>query len=383
MFVTGTRADWSKLKPLAQRARETCDVRILATGMHLCDEWGQTVIEVERDMRPEIGCVPKVHRALNRVEQGSLPVVLADTASAVGRLVNEQRPDAVVVHGDRAEALAGAYAAAALGARVWHVEGGEVSGSLDERTRHAVTKLADLHLVANEAAAERVRQMGENPAAVHVIGSPEVDALLGELPPVEEVAERYDLARVFTSSAGYGVALFHPVVGEPEETAALPLCMAAALASGSVPWVFIRPNADPGHEPIDVLLDNITGSPFAAVIRSMRFGHFATLIKHASVVVGNSSAVVREAPVFGTPAIEVGSRQRGRGPMGGARHVAATQHERLQEAIAASWGERWRPSFAFGDGHAADRFAGLLERPATWERPAKRFHPGGCDACED
>ncbi|MEZ5867492.1 MAG: UDP-N-acetylglucosamine 2-epimerase [Defluviimonas denitrificans] len=170
LFVTGTRADFGKIEPLAIAARDAgYGVGFFVTGMHMLDRYGLTKNEVHR-----VEGV-RVHEFLNQRAGDPQDIVLAKTVTGFSDYVAEHRPDLVVVHGDRVEALATALVAATNYIRSAHIEGGEVSGTIDEVFRHCNTKLASHHFVSSEAAADRVRTLGEPSERIHVIGSPELD----------------------------------------------------------------------------------------------------------------------------------------------------------------------------------------------------------------
>jgi UDP-N-acetylglucosamine 2-epimerase (hydrolysing) len=367
-FLTGTRADFGKLKPLifAAAATEGVDVTVLATGMHLLDRYGRTVIEVRR-LPPPI----EVLELPNQVEGATLDEVLATTVEVLGRAVRRDPPDLLVVHGDRVEALAGASVGSLCGVPVAHVEGGERSGTVDGTLRHAISKLSHLHLVANDEAARRVLQLGEDPAAVRIIGSPDIDVMLSDdLPGIHEVRAAYEIA-----FDRYAVVLFHAVAGESAEQAGDQAdALLDALAEVELDAVVIYPNNDPGSRAILDAYERRREDPRLAIFPSIRFEAFLTLMHHAVVVVGNSSAGIREAPVYGVPSINIGTRQRDRFHHPTIRSCAGDRRaivEALREAMAQGHSAA---SDHFGAGEAGQRFAQLLAEPATWSLELeKRF----------
>jgi UDP-N-acetylglucosamine 2-epimerase (hydrolysing) len=197
--------------------------------------------------------------------------------------------------------------------------------------------------------------------------------LRGELPTLAEVAERYGLGDVVGHRSGYGVCVVHPVVGDAAETADVARAALAAAARCDGPFVVLRPNSDDGHEVVAEWIQFHAG-PRMRVLPSMRATHFARLLSDAAIAIGNSSAIVREAPVFGTPAISIGTRQRGRVSGGLVYQLPATPAEAVTGAAQALWGQRGPRAMAFGDGRAAERFMAVLEQPATWTRSEKVFH---------
>ncbi|MFN4158271.1 MAG: UDP-N-acetylglucosamine 2-epimerase [Gemmobacter sp.] len=358
LFLTGTRADFGKLEPLAVAARDAGHrVAFFVTGMHMLDRYGLTKHEVQR--MPGVA----VHEFLNQRPGDAQDIVLAKTLIGFSDYVAEHRPDLVVTHGDRVEALAGTLVAAINYIRSAHVEGGEVSGTIDEMFRHCNTKLASAHFVSSANAATRVRALGEPEEAIHVIGSPELDfhaAPSGV--SLDEVRARYAIP-----FAAYGIAVFHPVTSETATMGAQARALFGALADSGRHFVVIAPNNDPGSDAIFAALERLPPERFR-VLPSMRFAHFSELMKHAACMVGNSSAGVREAPFIGLPSLDVGTRQNGRSDAPSIRTCRAEDRAAILDFLATAWGRAWPRHTGFGEGRAADRFVAVLADPAFWAR---------------
>lgn len=358
LFLTGTRADFGKLKPLMRAVEQSPDFecRIFVTGMHLLARYGYTYRQVERE-----GFV-NVFTAMNQNGGEAMDLVLANTVQALGKHVAEDAPDMIVVHGDRLEALAGAIVGAFRNILVAHIEGGERSGTLDEMIRHSVTKLAHLHFVANDDARRRLVQMGEEPGAVFVIGSPDIDIMLSpDLPDLDAVRERYDIR-----FADYAVALYHPVTTEAATQAARAESFVRTLLDSDLSYVVISPNNDAGNEHIHKAYEALADNPRFRLFPSMRFEYFLRLMQNSRFIIGNSSAGVREAPIYGVPAINVGSRQKGRFTHQSILNVPETR-EAMLEAALACWGmEPCAPCFHFGRGNSVELFMQHLAQPKMW-----------------
>lgn len=358
LFVTGTRADFGKLEPLAIAARDAgFRVSFFVTGMHMMDRYGLTKIEVHRLAGVE------VFEFLNQREGDPQDMILAKTVVGFSDFLAEHRPDLVIVHGDRVEALACALVCATNYIRCAHIEGGEVSGTIDEIFRHCNTKLAWCHFVSSEQARARVMALGEAPEAIHVIGSPELDkhgASSGVT--IDEVKARYAIP-----FDAYGIAVFHPVTSEAASMGAQADALFGALEESGRNFVVILPNNDPGSEDIFRAIDRLPEARFRR-IPSMRFNYFSELMKNARCMVGNSSAGVREAPFLGTPSLDVGTRQTNRAEAPSIFHAAATDRAAILAFLAEEWGQRYASDTAFGEGRAADRFVAILRDPAFWAR---------------
>lgn len=365
MFVTGTRADFGKMRDIMVAAQDSprLAARIVVTGMHLLRRYGYTVHEIER------AGLRRLHLIPNQVDGEPAALVLANTVQALTRLVHEERPAAIVVHGDRVEALAGALVGSLANVRVIHVEGGEVSGTIDDAIRHSVSKHAHVHLVANSGARDRLLQLGEEAERIFVVGSPEVDVLTSaDAPTLDQVRERYGIG-----FACYGVLIMHSVTTELADTARHAAEVADAVLADGGNWVVIDPNNDEGCERIRHQWDRLSGDRFVR-LPSMRFEHYVALMRHADVLLGNSSAGVREAPVLGTPSVNVGTRQRRRATAASVAHVPPERAAVLAAIREARLGGRHPSHTGFGLPGASRRIVRLLEGDEIWATPlAKEF----------
>lgn len=356
LFLTGTRADFGKLEPLAAAAREAGHrVTFFVTGMHMMDRYGQTRNEVRR--MPGVG----VEEFVNQAEGDPQDLILARTVSGFSAYVTAVKPDLIILHGDRIEALAGALVAATNYVRSAHVEGGEVSGTIDEVFRHCNTKLCTHHFVSSEAAGRRVRALGEPAETIHPIGSPELD--FHARPSgvtLDEVRSRYEI-----TFKEYGIVTFHPVTSEQDTIGQQAADLFGALDASGRSFVVIAPNNDPGSKAIFQVLETLPKSRFR-VLPSMRFSHFSELMKTAACMVGNSSAGVREAPFLGLPSLDIGTRQSNRSDAPSVTACEAADRSTILDFLQTHWGRQATPHEGFGQGSAAERFVETLARPEFW-----------------
>jgi UDP-N-acetylglucosamine 2-epimerase (hydrolysing) len=368
LFLTGTRADFGKLKSLIQSVEASApfDVGIFVTGMHTLSRYGYTVDEVyralpEHRLRDGTRSVYVYH---NQVVGEPMERVLASTIEGLSRYLTEFRPDLIVVHGDRVEALAGAIVGALRNILVAHVEGGEVSGTVDELIRHAVTKMSHIHFVANEEASRRLLQLGERPDTIHVIGSPEIDLIMStSLPDIAEVKRYYDIP-----FGNYGVIIFHPVTTDLVDTERSAQAIADAVLESGREHVVIYPNNDEGCELIFNAWKRLEGNKRIKLLPSMRVEYFLIMIRNARYLLGNSSAGIRECPVFGVPAINVSTRQTGRANSPCIVHVEGERGQILV-AMNGSWNnlERHAPDLTFGAGNSAQLFLEAMGKDSFWQ----------------
>jgi UDP-N-acetylglucosamine 2-epimerase (hydrolysing) len=291
----------------------------------------------------------------------SMDAALASTVDGLGRYVREWKPDMIIVHGDRVEALAGAIVGALNNILVAHIEGGELSGTVDELIRHAVSKLSHIHFVANDEAAARLRQMGED--NIFVIGSPDIDVMLSDdLPSFAEVRRKYDLP------AEYALFCYHPVTTELDMLERNIEEVMMALYRSDFNFVAIYPNNDAGSEIIMNALKMFT----ARQIPSMRFEYFLTALKNALCIVGNSSAGILEAPAYGVPTVNIGTRQNRRANL---PSIVNVPEEREAILYALKHLPPAEPCYHFGKGNSAALFMEQLRTEALWNIPRqKTFH---------
>jgi UDP-N-acetylglucosamine 2-epimerase (hydrolysing) len=356
LFLTGTRADFGKLEPLAAAARDAGHrVTFFVTGMHMMDRYGLTRNEVRR--MPGVA----VQEFVNQQEGDPQDLILARTVTGFSAFATAARPDLVILHGDRIEALAGALVAATNYLRSAHVEGGEVSGTIDEVFRHCNTKLCTHHFVSSEAAARRVRALGEPDETIHAIGSPELD--FHARPSgvtIDEVRAHYAIP-----FADYGIATFHPVTSEQDTIGRQAADLFGALEASGRNFVTIAPNNDPGSQAIFQVLEQLPKDRFR-LLPSMRFAHFSELMKNAACMVGNSSAGVREAPFLGLPSLDIGTRQSNRSDAPSVTACEAEDRATIRDFLEHHWGRQAVPHEGFGQGTAAQHFVETLARPEFW-----------------
>ena len=309
LFITGTRADFGKLKSLINKleGRVEFQVIICVTGMHLIPEFGLTVEEVRRATSAEI-----IERK-NQVLGDDFGKVLLSSVSIFREVFMSYEPDLIVVHGDRVESFAATSVGVFNNHLVSHIEGGELSGTNDEVVRHAISKLAHYHFVSNQKAKSRLVQMGENPEHIRIFGSPDIDLMKSaNLPSLAECASHYDLNDL--SHQQYIVALLHPVTTELDKIEIQVRIWIKFLVFLSKRYavILIWPNNDPGSSSILEGYNELESIAGISIFPNLRFEYFLSLLKNTKMLVGNSSAGIRECPVYGVPTINIGSRQAGR-----------------------------------------------------------------------
>ena len=364
LFVTGTRADFGKLEPLAKAAiAEGYHVGFFVTGMHMLKKYGSTNMEVRNVHGAEI------FEYVNQKEGDELDSILAKTVVGFSDFVHENRPDLVVVHGDRIESTAVSIVCAMNYIYSAHIEGGEVSGTIDESLRHCNSKLCSTHFVSSKDAADRVIRLGEEKERVYVIGSPELDSHFNVSGvDIAEVKCRYEIP-----FEQYGVVVFHPVTSERESMACQAQSLYAALVKSGKNFVVIAPNNDPGSKHIFEIINTLPTERFR-VIPSMRFQYFSQLLKSAAVVVGNSSVGVREAPFIGVSSIDVGSRQKNRAVGNSIINCSAYDEDRIITLLSSDfWAKRYDSAKNFGCGDSCSKFVEVLSSEKFWSHSKQKI----------
>lgn len=304
VFLTGTRADFGKLKSLIKITQESpkLDVHIFVTGMHMNSKYGKTVDEIYKSG------FENIFEFINHDTVEHMDRTLAKTVDGFSHYIAELEPDLIIVHGDRVEALAGAIVGSLNNILVAHIEGGEVSGTIDELIRHSVSKLSHIHLVSNEEAKKRLIQLGEFDNSVFVLGSPDLDLMDSKnLPSLASVKNYYNI-----NFDDYSIAMFHPVTTEYENIQEYAKNFVEVLIKSNLNYIIIYPNNDLGS--IEILNEYklVQNNHKFRIFPSLRFEYFLTLLKNADFMIGNSSAGIREAPYYNVPTIDIGTRQHNR-----------------------------------------------------------------------
>lgn len=360
--LTVGRSDFGRYHPVLRALRDYADValRVLATGAHFSPAFGNSVSEI---IDAGFAMEPGLEMSLASDSPASVGKAIGLGTLSLAQAFAVDRPDLLVVLGDRYEMLAGPMAALGFNIPVVHLHGGAVTeGAIDEQVRHALTKMSHLHLVSTEEYARRVRQMGEEPWRVINVGAPGLDDLAAH--------GRLDLATMSARvgldlSGGFLLVSFHPVTLELDS---LPTQLAAlldALDELGRPVVLTYPNTDPGHHQVIAAIEAFAAArSWAVTVRNAGTELYTSLMARADAMVGNSSSGLVEAPSFRLPVINIGTRQDGKIKAGHLIDCAATR-----PAVAAALARALDPAFRagladlvnpYGDGRAGPRIAHIL-----------------------
>lgn len=366
LFITGTRADFGKIKALIESVENSNEFEayVYVTGMHLLKQFGNTYEEVIKQN------YKNVYVAHGTQVTNNMSYNLGNTVSMITGYVCNIKPDMIVVHGDRTDALAGAIVGAFNNIMVAHIEGGEISGTIDESTRHAISKFAHVHFVCNEMARTRLIQMGEEESRIFVIGSPDIDIMMSDkLPTIEKVKERYEI-----DFDKYAILMYHPVTTEYDSVFEKVKNVVQAIKKSGKNYIIVYPNNDMGAEIIINEYSELKEYKNMKIYPSIRFEYFLILLKNADFIIGNSSAGIREACIYGIPSIDIGSRQQGRysSEISNIQHV---EHDVKSIIEAIGQVEKYRIAGSYyGNGNSTEKFMEILSQDEFWQfEIQKRF----------
>ena len=367
--VIGSRANYGSIKSvmLAVNAHPDLQLQIIVGASALLDRFGSVVDIIERDgFRPDA--------RVNMIVEGETPVTMAKSTGLglleLPTLFELLKPDVVVTVGDRFETMATAVASAYMNIPLAHTMGGEVTGTIDESIRHAITKLAHIHFPANKDAADRIVRLGEDPRTVHVVGCPRIDVLAeivgnGSVELDAEWLDREGVGGHIETNAPFLLVSQHPVTTEYGQSEDQINETLMALHELRMPTVMLWPNVDAGSEDVSRGMRKFREKykpDYIRFYKNFPVETYLRLMRSAACLVGNSSASIREGAFVGTPAVNIGSRQDGRerGP-----NVIDVANERaaIAEGIRSQIKHgRYEAAYLYGDGRSGERIANVLSQ---------------------
>jgi UDP-hydrolysing UDP-N-acetyl-D-glucosamine 2-epimerase len=365
-LVVTARPSYARIKTAlrAIQAHPDLELQLIVAASALLDRYGEVVRYIEADgfkVDARVFILLEGENLITSAKSTGLGIMELAT------IFDNLQPDVVVTVADRYETLATAVAAAYMNIPVAHVQGGEVTGSIDEKVRHAVTKLSNLHFVSTQKAAERVIRMGEAEGSVHVTGCPSVD-LAAEVIQAPELdfdpfAKYGGVGSVSDLSDGYLVVMQHPVTTTFDESRAQIQATLEAVEAVDLPALWFWPNVDAGSDDISrgirVFRETGRGAKFH-YFKNMEPEDFLRVVYNSRAIIGNSSVGVRECSFMGVPAVNVGGRQAGR-ERGGNLIDVPHNAKQIQQAIETHLMNGHYPAeHIYGDGGAGERIAGLL-----------------------
>ena len=360
-FITGTRADYGKIKSLIlelQKKKNKFKTNLIITGMHNIRKYGYTIDEINKDK------IRNCYSFNNQSKNATMDIILANTIKGINKFLLNIHTDLIVVHGDRVESLAGAITGCLNNIKVAHIEGGEISGTVDEILRHSISKLSHLHFVTNKIAKQRLLQMGEKKKNIFSIGSPDVDLILKKnLPNISKVKRRYNI--LFRN---YAIFIFHPVTTELKKIKYQIQTFINLIVKSKFNYIILLPNNDLGSKIILEKIFLLKKRKFSniKILPSMRFEYYLSLLKNSNFIMGNSSSGIMEAPYYGVPTIDFGSRQKNRAKLSSV--ISLNDFSKLNNLINKfkQKKHKYKPLRYFGTGNSQKKFLSILNQKRIW-----------------
>jgi len=357
LFVTCTRADYGKLKSLIISIQKNNNFisRVFVSGMHNMKRYGSTYEEIIKDK------INGTYRYSNQTKNMRMDEILMSTMRGFSSFLIKYNPDLVIVHGDRIEPLACALSSLLNNFLVAHIEGGEVSGTVDEMLRHSISKISHLHLVSNKTARKRLIQMGENKKYIFEVGSPDVDLILNKnLPKIELARKRYNIG--FNN---FSIAIIHPVTTNIKNLKRESEIFFSALVKTNLNYIIIYPNNDLGSEIILKEIHKLKSNNKFRIFPSIRFEYYLTLLKNSKFIIGNSSSGIMGAPYYGVTTINIGTRQTNRLKTKLIKNIPFNEKKIIKTINQIKSRKIIKRKF-FGEGNSAKKIENLLLSNKIW-----------------
>jgi len=357
--TTGTRADYGLLRPILHRILQSkkLDLHLIVTGMHLSKKHGMTINEIRKD---GFRIQTKIPMLAKNDSNYSITKELGRAVVSFAETFHKIQPDINLVLGDRDEMLASAIAAYHMNIPNAHVHGGDKSGGLDEYTRHAITKLSNIHFAATKKSKQRIIEMGENPKRVFFTGSPGIDEIVINIAQKSELEEKLGIKLTGQEI----VVLYHPVTTQIETALSHISNILKAVSFLKNPVIAIAPNSDAGNKVIFKQLTYFAGRyDFIKMYPNLTRSDYLGLLNHCGVLIGNSSSGVIEGSYFDIPVINVGTRQQNRERGNNVTDVDGNSFREIRSALKKSLDKKhkFKNANIYGDGTAAKKIVKIFE----------------------
>jgi GDP/UDP-N,N'-diacetylbacillosamine 2-epimerase (hydrolysing) len=362
--VTGTRSEYGILKPLLRRIKKSrdLDLKLFVTGMHLLKKYGFTIKEIEKDgfkTNEKIMMYSKSGK-----EDLSYGIALGEGIKNFSRLFSKTKLDLVVVFGDRLEPLAATLAAATLRLPIIHIHGGDKSddGHIDECIRNSITKFAHIHFPPTLKCKNRIIKMDEEPWRVYNVGALNIDSIM-DVPMIDKKSLFKELN--LNSGQKTIVCIFHSINSEIKEIGKQMKEVIKALKELKTQTVIIYPNNDMGSEEIIKEIREAEGMPFIKIFQNLTHDFYVNLLRHADVLMGNSSSAMIEAPKIKLPAINIGVRNTGREHAENVIFVEADKIKIIEAVKKCFYDEKFKIRVKncknpYGEGGASDKILKII-----------------------
>ncbi len=359
VYLTGTRADFGLLESTLHKiqASDKLELSVCVTGMHLLAEYGMTVNEIRRSGLPICAEIPV---DLDENTGAGMAMALANVLSGFTAVLVSEKPDLLLLLGDRGEMLAGAISALHLNIPIVHIHGGERSGTIDEPVRHAISKLSHFHFVTTSIARDRLIRMGEHEKHIYVVGAPGLDSITS-LPVFDRDSLFSKLG--FNPELRTAVLVFHPVVQQASKAGEQFSVVLDAICKCKLQVLILQPNADAGSLQIRAVIDEARRKTHRIqVYEHLDRTQYLGLLSTVDILVGNSSSGIIEAASLGIPVVNIGKRQQFRERNSNVVDVPEISLDRVVEAIERCLASgRGEFDNIYGSGSAGRKIVEILE----------------------
>ena len=363
--VVASRASYARVKCLMKAIQESpkLELQVIVSASALLYKYGRVIDVIRHDgFEPnlQIHYLVEGENLITQAKSTGMGIIELSTA------FDSLRPDVVITVADRFETMATAISASYLNIPLAHVQGGEISGNIDDSVRHAITKLSHLHYPSTQKSAERILKMGEEPWRVNFTGCPSIDILANmdlALPPKEYFQDK-GTGRAFDPTAPYLLVLQHPVTTSFGEGAQQITETLHGVKDIPLTKIVLWPNPDAGSDDVAKAIREFQNDhrdlPFSYYI-NFPPEIFASMVANARCLVGNSSSFIREGAFLGTPAVIIGDRQTGREHGKNVVHTDYCRQDIREKVLAQIDHGHYQSEHIFGDGTAGKKIAAHLE----------------------
>lgn len=377
-IVTGSRAEYGLLYWIIKGIHEDpgLELQLIATGMHLSPEFGLTIKKIEKDGFP---VADRVEMLLSSDTESAISTSMGLGMIGFAKAYERLKPDMIIVLGDRFEILSAVASAVPFRIPIAHIHGGEsTEGSMDESFRHAITKMSHIHFPSTQEYKKRIVQMGEKPAHVFCFGAPGLDNIKRlNLLDKREISNALNLP----VDKEWGIVTYHPVtLGKESSEIHIKEILHALGGFHNIHWVFTLPNADTESR---IIIKNVEyyiqkNPKSASLFSSLGQLKYLSLLKHAAVMIGNSSSGIIEAPSFKLPVVNIGERQKGRIRAKNIIDVSVCEKKPIRHAIKKAVFGKFRDSLQglknpYGNGKASEKIIGILKTIPLSDILQKKF----------
>lgn len=358
--TTGSRSEYGILRPLLSRLKDNKNFKLylLVSGTHLSKKYGYTISEILRD-----GFIP--HSSFSMIpsqdENYYMAKVVGDGIHHFSKIFKKIKPDINLILGDRSEMFSSAIAAYYMNIPNAHIHGGDVSGTVDEYTRHAITKISNIHFAATKSSYERIIKMGENPKNVFLTGSPSIDEIIcKQIPTKSQLEKKYNL-KIDKKTI---ILLYHPDTTDIVQTKTEITNILNAISSLKLQTIIISPNSDTGQKFVSTMINKYSKKlNFIHTYPSFPRLDYIGLLKNSGILIGNSSSGIIEANYVGIPVLNIGNRQRNREKSFDVHNIQGNSQEIIRKHVLKLLKKNSIiKTNLYGKGHASKKIINILEK---------------------